>query len=116
MKTSNLWSDMSKIEVFGSNRRMYVRHNAEHKVLPNCMVPTVRHGGGSVMVWSCYSFDGVSDLTRVTGRMDKEVYKTILDDHVLVSILRLSVKVLYFSKTMTQNTHKTETKRHLGNS
>lgn len=34
-------------------------------------------------------FDGVGDLTRVTGRMDEEVLKTILEEYVLVSGFRL---------------------------
>lgn len=84
-----LWSDESKFEVFGTKRRIFVRRSAEQKMLPDCIVPTVKHGGGSVMVWGCFSSSGVGDLTRVIGRMNKEAYHTILEENVLPSGRRL---------------------------
>lgn len=84
-----LWSDESKFEVFGTKRRVFVRRSAEQKMLPDCMVPTVKHGGGSVMVWGCFSSSGVGDLTRVSGKMNKEAYKKILEENALISGLRL---------------------------
>lgn len=84
-----LWSDESKFEVFGTKRRVFVRRSAEQKMLPDCMVPTVKHGGGSVMVWGCFSSSGVGDLARVIGKMNKEAYKTILEENAVTSGLRL---------------------------
>ena len=40
---SVLWSDQSKYEMFGSKRRVFVMNSAS-------VVPTVKHGGGGVMV------------------------------------------------------------------
>ena len=46
-----VWSDESKFELFGNKRRIFVhRHQNEHYIL-QCIVPTVKHGGGSIMVW-----------------------------------------------------------------
>lgn len=64
-----------------------LRRSAEYKILEDCMFPIAKHGGGSVKVWGCFTFDGVGELTRAFGRIDKEVYKA--NDRVLLSGLRL---------------------------
>ena len=46
-----LWTDESKFELFGTRRRVYIRRSSSEKMLPECTVSTVKHGGGSVMVW-----------------------------------------------------------------
>lgn len=84
-----LWTDESKFEVFGQKRRVYVRRSAEEKMLPSCVVPTIKHGGGSIMVWGCFSSAGVGDLIRIDGIMNKEKYRQILEEHTLPSGLRL---------------------------
>lgn len=52
-----LWSVESKFQVFGSNRRIFVRRSVEEKMLPQCVVPTVKHEDGSVMMWGYFSYD-----------------------------------------------------------
>lgn len=84
-----LWTDESKFEVFGSKRRVFVRRSAEEKMMPDCVLPTVKHGGGSVMVWGCFSSRGTGDLVRVEGIMKKEQYKAILECNAVPSGLRL---------------------------
>ena len=36
------------------------------------MTPSVKHGGGNVMVWGCFSGGKVGDLYRVKGILKKE--------------------------------------------
>ena len=45
-----LWTDESKFEVFGTKPRIHVRRKQSEKLIPDCIVPTVKHGGQSVMV------------------------------------------------------------------
>ena len=45
---SDLWSDESKCEIFCYNRRVFVR--VGERIISACVVPTVKHGGGGVMV------------------------------------------------------------------
>ena len=47
---SVLWIDESKFELFGSHRRQYVGRKVNERLKPDYIVPTVKHGGGSVMV------------------------------------------------------------------
>ncbi len=50
-----LWSDETKINLFGSDgvKRVWWQPGEEYK--DKCVLPTVKHGGGSVMVWGCMS-------------------------------------------------------------
>ena len=52
-----MWSDETKIELFGINstRRVWRKKNAEYN--PKNTIPTVKHGGGNRML-----FGGVSQL------------------------------------------------------
>ncbi|XP_017790058.1 PREDICTED: uncharacterized protein LOC108572315 [Habropoda laboriosa] len=50
-----------------------------------CIVPTVKHGSGSVMIWGCFSTVGVGDLIKIEHTMKKEDYKQILEQHALPS-------------------------------
>ncbi|KAF2346906.1 Transposase Tc1-like [Trinorchestia longiramus] len=52
---SVLWSDETKIELFGRNstNHLWMQHNEEYK--SKCTIPTVKFGGGSIMVWGCFN-------------------------------------------------------------
>ena len=50
---------------------------------PKYQVPTVKHGGGSVLVWGCFHAGGVGPLFRVEGIMCKEEYRDILANVML---------------------------------
>ena len=45
---------------------------------PKCTVPTVKHNGGSGMVWACFSRTGVGNLCFIEGNMDQFLYREIL--------------------------------------
>ena len=45
-----LWTDESKFEIFGSKRRQNVRWRSNERYHSECIVPTVKHGGGTVLV------------------------------------------------------------------
>jgi hypothetical protein len=40
----------------------------------------VKHGGGNVMVWVCFTRNGVGPLHRVVGNMDQHMYKGIVEN------------------------------------
>ena len=54
---SVLWSDESKFAIFGSNHCVFARHRVGERMISACVVSTVKHGGGGVMVWGCFAAD-----------------------------------------------------------
>ena len=85
---SVLWSDESKFEIFGSNRRVFVRCRVGERMLFACVVPTVKHGG-AVMVWGCFADDTVSDLFWIQGTLNQHGYHSILKRSTIPSSFRL---------------------------
>ena len=56
--------------------------------MEDCVQPTVKHGGGGIMVWGCINAKGVGFLTKVEGRLNGEGYINILKN-VLISTTHL---------------------------
>lgn len=73
-----LWSDESKFNLFGSDGKKYVRRPPNREYDPRFTVKTVKHGGGSIMVWGAFSWHGIGPLVRIRGIMDQHVYKNIM--------------------------------------
>ncbi len=65
-----LWSDETKINVFGTDGFKTVWHRKGEEYKGKCMVPTVKHGGGSVLMWGCMSAAGVGELHFIDGIMN----------------------------------------------
>lgn len=78
-----LFSDESKFSLFGSDGRLYVRRPKGARYNCRYQTPTVKHGGGNVMVWGCFSSYGVGPLVDIPGTMDSCVYKDILEKEML---------------------------------
>ena len=66
-----LFTDESKFEIHGNNRRIYVRRQKHEKYLSSCIKPTVKHGGGNIQVWGCFSKNGVGDLYKIKNNLEK---------------------------------------------
>jgi len=91
-----LWTDESKFEIFGQKRRIFVRRSKDEKFMRDCVLPTVKHGGGSVQIWGCFSYAGTGDLVKIVGIMKKEQYRNILEQHAVPSGIRLIGKNFIF--------------------
>lgn len=48
--------------------------------------PTVKFGGGSLMMWGCMSWEGVGYGVKIEGKMDADLYVKILDEDLMKSL------------------------------
>ena len=75
---SVIFADESKFNIFGSDGASYVWRKPNTELQTKNLKPTVKHGGGCVMVWACMSAAGVGNLQFIETTMDKQVYLGIL--------------------------------------
>ena len=58
--------------------RVLVRQKVGERIISTCVVPTAKHGGGSVMVWGCFAGDTVCDLFGIQGILNQHGYHSIM--------------------------------------
>ena len=86
------------MNAFGSTRRVFVWRRKGERMVSTCMVPTVKHGGGGVMVWGCFAGDTVGNLFKIEGTLNQHGYHSILQWHAIPSSLRLVGPSFIFQK------------------
>lgn len=87
-----LFTDESKYNIFGSDGRVNVWRKANQELAPKNLRPTVKHGGGSVLVWGCMSASGVGNLHFIDGIMDQNMYIDILKKNLKDSATKLGIE------------------------
>lgn len=102
-----LWTDESKYEVFGSKRRQFIHRRAGECFKLEYLVPTVKYGGGSVIMWGCFCGKKVRDLVKIDDIIDKNVYPTFSQEKQFHRVREFWVVDLYFNKTTILNIHLT---------
>lgn len=86
-----IWSDESKFNLFGSDGKVMVWRTTSEEMDPKCTVPTVKHGGGNVKCWGCFSSAGVGSLVFIEGNMTGEAFRDILEKNLLQSVKKLGM-------------------------
>ncbi len=84
-----LWSDETKINLIDSDgvKRVWQQTGEEYK--DKFVLPSVKHGGGSVMVWGCMSAAGTGELQFIEGTMNANMYCDMLKQSMIPSFRRL---------------------------
>ena len=102
MRNKILWSDETKIELFGLNDKHHVwrKHGT---------IPTVKHGGDSIMLLGCFAAAGTGRLVRIEGKMKRAKKREILGKNLLQSTqdLRLGQRFTFQQDNDLKHTAKT---------
>ena len=108
-KNHVLWSDEMKINLFGSDSFKHVWRRPDEEYKDKCVMPTVKHGGGNVMVWGCMSVAGVGELHFIEGNMNSNMYCEILPQSMIPSIQKLGCRAVFQHDDDPKLTFKTTT-------
>ena len=79
------------INLFGSDGRVTFWRMPKEALDPKCIVPTVKHTGGSVKCCGYFSTAGVGTLVFMDGNMTGNMYRNILEKNILESVKKLNL-------------------------
>ena len=96
-----VFSDESKFNLFGSDGRQWCRRRVREELLDRNVKKTVKHGGGSVMVWGCITSHGVGCLHRIHRIMNAQMYCNILETSLLGTLTFSSSRTMIGSTLLT---------------
>ena len=65
-----MWSDEIPFNLFPKCGKVYVRRQPGEEFQRQCLKPTIKHEGGSIMIWGCVSRAHMGKLIKV-GRESK---------------------------------------------
>jgi hypothetical protein len=60
---------------------------------------TVKHGGGSIVLWGCFSMAGTGKLVRIKGKMNGPKYRKVIDKNLLHSAFQQDNDPKHTAKT-----------------
>ena len=71
-----IWSNESSFKLRPTNGRVHVWRTL--KEAADCLLPTVKHGGGSVMTWTAVSWNSTGPLIHTTDQVTANEYLDVL--------------------------------------
>ncbi len=73
-------------------RSYYVRRKEHTAFQLKNLIPSVKHGGGSIMAWPCFAASWPGQPAIIDGTMNSELYQQILKENVRISVYEQSLK------------------------
>ncbi|GFW91814.1 transposable element Tc1 transposase [Trichonephila clavipes] len=100
-----IFPDESKFEIFTPPSIRKIWRKNKTALEPKNVLPTLKYGGGNVMVWGYVAHNGVGNLAFIDFKMNALTYIDVLRHNLLDSAKKLSIwrTILYSNKTMTRS-------------
>ena len=57
------------------------------------LIPTVKYGGGGIMVWGCFAASGPGRIAVIDGKMNSQLYQNILQENLRPSVRQLNYSI-----------------------
>lgn len=80
------FSDETKINRIGSDGHQYAWKKKGSPLKDHQVIGTVKFGGGNLMVWGCFCYDGLGKIIKIDGKMTAAMYCEILKQGYLRSV------------------------------
>ncbi|CAJ0916738.1 unnamed protein product [Ranitomeya imitator] len=80
-----IFSDGSNFQLCPTPVHLMVRQSPGEAYKPQCLAPTMKFGGGSVMIWGCFSKAGIGQGNLCEGCMNQATCKVILEKRLIPS-------------------------------
>ncbi|KAK3528556.1 hypothetical protein QTP70_002805 [Hemibagrus guttatus] len=84
-----LWTDETKIKLFEKNLQRFVWCKKKKVYQHENTIPTVKYGGGNIMVWGFFAASGPGPLAIMEGKMNSQFYQDNLKDNLKVAVQSL---------------------------
>lgn len=81
-----IFSDETKINRLGSDGQKWIWKRPGTMINENNVSPTLKFGGGSLLMWGCINTCGVGHACRIDGNMNASLYTEILRGELIQSI------------------------------
>ncbi len=78
--------DETKIEFIGLNEKLLCLGKEHTAFQLKNLIPSVKHGGGSIMAWVCFAASWPGQPAIIDGTMNSELYQQILKENVRTSV------------------------------
>ena len=91
-----IFSDETKFNIFGSDGKKFVWRKPNCELQEKNIQTTVKHGGGSVMLWGCMGHSGVGNIEFIEGVMNADMYIAILRSNLKDSAVKLGISTCYY--------------------
>src|SRR4029434_8567228 len=86
-----IWSDAPTIKRFGNKHQRWVWRRQKDSHTEKHLIPNVKYGGRSLMLWGCFSSKGPGHLVRIHGIMDSIKYQQILNENLTAPSSKLEM-------------------------
>jgi transposase len=78
-----IWSDECSIQLWQGSRDRTIRRTMQENPIHVGIAPTIKFGGGSLMIWACFCWDKLGPIVTIEGSVKQEKYIEILGDNLL---------------------------------